>query len=373
MKRLMLRCLVCKTACTTLPGWNDKGRQGLINWLLLSRNQHWDLLLLVQDAEMVDNQIKTTLCDYLVQASRTDRQKIPYFAPLMEFLGFSAFFPKFHIYEGYYGFIFTDKPQFVRRFRGVDLYDGYDTNQLFTDGQEIIEFKSGLYAQAKIVDMRATFTYLPAAYLTRQIYIGRLQKQIDVLTAPPSEENDMATKRKNFGNQAADKMKIYGVLAIVAAYFVYRFVFNAAPGLPVAHAAPVPVVMPAAPVSASAAPSSAFVDSARQTWQAQAGIISPDSQKSVTPAKEDFLSRLIAQYRPRLAAELSSAEKYDGIIEFYDGDKRVERLTFKELRGFRVSIIPRPYGVDLVSDVGTFSVTRWDNAPSSGQKQQGKA
>jgi len=49
----------------------------MLNWLFLSRKDHWDVILLAQDFEMIDAQIRTTLCDYLVQSSRSDRQKAP--------------------------------------------------------------------------------------------------------------------------------------------------------------------------------------------------------------------------------------------------------------------------------------------------------
>jgi hypothetical protein len=355
--------------------WNDKERQGLINWLLLSRKKHWDLLLLVQDVEMVDNQIKTTLCDYLVQASRTDRQKIPYLAPLMEFLGFRAFFPKFHIYEGYYGFVFTDKPQFVRRFRGVDLYNGYDTNQLFTDGKEVIESVTG---NAEIVDMRATYTYLPAAYLTKQIYVDRLQRQIDRITAIDSEDiEDMASKKKNFSSGAADKMKIVGILVMVVAYFIYRSVFSAAPIVPTANAAVSSLGQPAVVSAPSAPPSSFFASQSSPQSQSQSAIVSSaqavDSRPPVAVKKEDFLSRLIGSYRPRLAAEMfldkgTVNQKHDGVIEFYDGNSIAEKFTFKELRSFKVAVVSKSYGVDLITDTGTYVVSRW-SVQSLGKSQ----
>jgi hypothetical protein len=74
--------------------WNDKKRLELLNWLFLSRKDHWDLILLAQDHEMIDSQVRTTLCDFLVQASRLDRQKVPYLASTMKMLGFSGMMPR---------------------------------------------------------------------------------------------------------------------------------------------------------------------------------------------------------------------------------------------------------------------------------------
>lgn len=347
--------------------WNDKGRQRLIDWLLLSRKRHWDLLLLVQDVEMVDGQIKTTLCDYLVQASRTDRQKIPYVASLIEFLGFRAFFPKFHIYEGYYGLSFADKPQFVRRFRGVDLYEGYNTNQLFVDGVEVIEIKerfitlldgSQEFVTGRVFtqDMRATYTFLPVCYLTRQIYVDRLQAQIDKIeNLEVLQVDDMATKKKSVSGGIADKMKIAFILIMVAAYFTYRFYFSAVPVMSTANAS---VLSPAnQPIQQS------HSDSVFSVPSAPLPVASAVESKPVK--KEDFISRLVDSYRPRLAGELvidrgKPTQKYDGIIEFYEGSTFIQRFTFKELKAFKVVIVSKGYGVDMVTDAGVFPVTRWD-------------
>jgi len=340
--------------------WNDKGRQEIINWLLLSRKRHWDLILLVQDHDMVDGQIKTTLCDYLVQASRTDRQKIPYLAPIIEFLGFRAFFPKFHIYEGYYGFAFTDKPQFVRRFRGTTLYDGYDTNQLFTDGKEVIEFTDDLHTQAKIVDFRATFTYLPSAYLSKQIYINRLQRQIDSILSDVDDEVDMAVKKKSFASKSGATLKVAFVLITLVCYLSWRFIFSSTPSRHDAMAStakPSTSIPSFIPAPAPPSPSAPSVSSPSQSLSVPAS--------SVAVKKEDFLSRLVEQYRPRLAihatfmANTSKSQEH-GIVEFYEQSTLVEKFTFKELRGLRVAVIPKSYGVDLVTDVGTFPVTHWD-------------
>lgn len=52
-------------------------------------------------------------------------------------------------------------------------------------------------------------------------------------------------------------------------------------------------------------------------------------------------------------------QKHEGMIEFYEEDVLVQRFTFKELRGLRVAVIPKSYGVDLITDLGTYAVTRW--------------
>jgi hypothetical protein len=82
----------------------DRDRMAVLNWLFLSRKLHWDIIILAQDADQIDKQARTTLCDYLVQSSRLDRQKIPYLAPILEFLLISSYMPRIHIYDVYYVF-----------------------------------------------------------------------------------------------------------------------------------------------------------------------------------------------------------------------------------------------------------------------------
>jgi hypothetical protein len=166
--------------------WKDKDRQQVLEWLFLSRKLHWDLILLSLDHDSLDKQAKHSLCDYLVQSSRTDRMKIPYVGKVLEFFGFNAFFPKAHLYDVYYGFSFQQAPQEQWRFTGIDLYDAYNTNQLFNDGSELISVESvsldgTLSYSNKYSDMRAVYSLLPASYLSGFVFFDRLQQKIDDL------------------------------------------------------------------------------------------------------------------------------------------------------------------------------------------------
>jgi hypothetical protein len=118
--------------------WNDKTRLPMLNWLFLSRKLHWDIILLAQDYEMIDAQVRNTLCDYWVQSSRLDRQKIPYLAPLLDLLGINSFMPRVHRYFVFYGFNAQNKPVEVWQFSGKDFYEGYNTNQRFLDGLMVL-------------------------------------------------------------------------------------------------------------------------------------------------------------------------------------------------------------------------------------------
>lgn len=125
--------------------WNDKERRRLIDWFLHARKLRWDVIFLIQSIDSCDKQIVDSLCEHLVICRRTDRFKIK---------GFKL--PKVHIANVYYG---KTTESYVERwwYKGKDIMPLYDTLQRFKDDV--------LYTDSGPVDMRATFTYLPAWHL----------------------------------------------------------------------------------------------------------------------------------------------------------------------------------------------------------------
>lgn len=324
--------------------WNDKTRLKLLNWLFLSRKNHWDLILLAQDHEMIDGQVRSTLCDYLVQASRSDRSKIPYLAPIIEFFGFKAFMPKSHYYHVFYGLSTAQKPTEVWHFTGKDLYDAYDTNQRFRDGLEPM--------LGTLVDMRATYTYLPSNYLTGQVFIDRLQGQIKLLRDQfNKQENVQVALKRTSSQDTKQKAVILSVLLVL--FLGWRFMsggFSPKPELtPVAPAAVVPA--PVAPAPVSSAPPASPVP-------AIAPLSSKTSDHAVNSGS--FVSLLFDKYKPRLSSfAYSDDDGFFGFIDFYDGAQIVERFNIRELHSLGISVVKRPYGVDLLYAGQTFIVSSW--------------
>lgn len=325
--------------------WNAHGRQEIIEWLLQSRKDHWDLMLLTQDYELIDKQLKDSVCDYLVQASRTDRRKIPYLGAIMEFCFLSGNMPKFHLYDVYYGMTFADARVEQWRFRGNDLYDGYDTNQRFNTGNELIG--------KRLVDMRAVYSYLPACYLTKQIYIDRLQKQIDDIKNIQyiyDEGDDMAKKKINTAD--ANKPKIILLSLFLVGFLVWRFGFGEVK-VPGAKDA-LQQVLPVQSVQASPPPVSA----------SNASSEGGKTRLSPPGGGLSFVDTLVSTYRPRLAALVSGKDRngdtvISGMVEFYDGEQLVERFFIHELKAFGCSFTLRPYGADIITSKGVYSVTAW--------------
>jgi len=122
--------------------WQEEGRRDLINFLLHIRKHLWDVYLIIQDVSMLDKQARKALAEHVVYCRRMDRIAIPFLGTVVGwFTGDRVKLPKFHLAIVKYG----DQPQSITVdkwwFRGNDLYDAYDTTQVFLD-----DYPHGLYS-----------------------------------------------------------------------------------------------------------------------------------------------------------------------------------------------------------------------------------
>lgn len=336
--------------------WNDKTRLKLLNWLFLSRKYHWDLVLLAQDFEMIDSQVRTTCCDYLVQSSRLDRQKIPYLGSLLEFLGFNAFMPKVHVYHVFYGMSTNQKAVTKWQFTGKDLYDAYDTNQRFRDGHEPI--------LGTLIDMRAVYSYIPANYLTKHVHVSRLLAKIEhIKKLTLGQGLDTVAIKRTTSDETKLKAIILSVLFI--GFVAWRFLFSGFDVKPKNSSASVTVPVPVnSPAPSNSSILTAAVASVAPV-QAVAAPVPVDVVASVAPVADSFMSTLFQKYRPRLSSFVYSEEEgFFGFINFFDGSTLVERFNIKELHSLGVSVVRRPYGVDLVHAGQTYIVSSWNLSKS---------
>lgn len=322
--------------------WNDKSRLEMLNWLFLSRKDHWDIILLAQDYEMIDSQVRTTLCDYLVQASRLDRQKIPYLAGALKFFGLNSFMPRVHRYHVFYGMSLQTKPVESWTFTGKEFYSGYDTNQRFLGGMEPLG--------GTLVDMRATYSYIPVCYLTRQIFVKRLENKIKDLLALPliktghEIEKEEKIMKKGVGSEA-NYLKIGLLILGLVGFLGWRFMsggFN----LPVSSASaairPVQAVTSVLPVPLSNAVAVAVVPS------------------GVAIESQNIIDYLLSKYRPRLSLAVFHPDKgFFGNIDFYDQSVMVERLSIANLHALGVVLVHKSYGADLIYKGKVYIVTAW--------------
>lgn len=116
--------------------WADKSRQAVIDWLIHSRKKGWDVMFICQHIDQIDKQIRTALVEFLVVCRRMDRMRIPFVGGLLKTLSgglISGNLPRVHLAVVRYG---TQPDAIVSDrwiFKGEDLYDAYDTRQVFVD------------------------------------------------------------------------------------------------------------------------------------------------------------------------------------------------------------------------------------------------
>ena len=141
--------------------WSDKERAPVIDWCLHARKFGWDVYFVVQHLEVVDKQLRESLCEFHVVCRRLDRLKVPV-------LGIGL--PKVHVARVDYGY----GPSAVKSerwvYRARDLYQAYDTRQVFAHDQ--------LYTQSGPVDMRAPYTLLSAWHLKGR-YLEKSSFKVD--------------------------------------------------------------------------------------------------------------------------------------------------------------------------------------------------
>jgi hypothetical protein len=123
--------------------WRDKERQATIDWLMHARKKRWDVYLLVQDASVIDAQLRQSLCDHYVKCVRMDRIKV---------LGIKP--PRIHVAHIYYGHSASGLYVGKWVYRGTDLFEAYDTEQVFKMDEMYTE-------TGEVIDMRAPYSYLP--------------------------------------------------------------------------------------------------------------------------------------------------------------------------------------------------------------------
>ena len=140
--------------------WNDPERLKLLDWFLHARKLAWDILFVVQSVDIIDKQLRETLCEHLVICRRLDRVSIPFLSSITRtFIGRSIFLPKIHRATVHYG----DNEQAPKvdkwTYLGADLYDGYDTRQVFRNDNLYVK------GQEEPIDFRTSYTVLSAWHM----------------------------------------------------------------------------------------------------------------------------------------------------------------------------------------------------------------
>lgn len=109
--------------------FQDKGRAALIEWFIHARKYGWHVYFLVQNIEMIDKQLRDSMCEYIVKLMRLDKLKIPVVGMFLP-KKFGAL-PRAHLAN----YTLADLPGHVvdrEMFRADDVQSGYDTLQAFS-------------------------------------------------------------------------------------------------------------------------------------------------------------------------------------------------------------------------------------------------
>jgi hypothetical protein len=113
--------------------FGDKDRAALIDWLIHARKLGWDVYLIVQDANMIDKQVRESLIEYQCRCIRLDKIKVPVLGSILGvFSKRLAYLPRMHITTARVGY--GQNAVIAERwvYQGDDLHAAYDTRQIFT-------------------------------------------------------------------------------------------------------------------------------------------------------------------------------------------------------------------------------------------------
>ncbi len=115
----------------------DKGRQDVIDWFLHARKYGWDVILIVQDPELLDKQVRIALGEHVCICRRTDRIPIHFISFFLKTItGWQPRLPRIHVGSVFYGSGAGAIKVDTWVFRGNSLFKCYDTSQIFCDGED---------------------------------------------------------------------------------------------------------------------------------------------------------------------------------------------------------------------------------------------
>lgn len=114
--------------------FQDKSRAGVIDWLIHARKYGWDVYLIVQDAGMIDKQVREALIEYQCRCMSLAKIRIPFIGKLLSvFHERLGYLPRAHAVTSRTGYGANAIVAERWMFRGTELHAAYDTRQIFTD------------------------------------------------------------------------------------------------------------------------------------------------------------------------------------------------------------------------------------------------
>jgi len=150
--------------------WNEKGRAEVIDFLLHIRKKRWDVFFIVQNVDLVDKQLRQSLCQMMAVCKDMSAVGVPF----LNFFSRLIFdkqitLPAFHVAKIYDGASTTGYVLDRWTYKARDLYTAYETEQCFMNDEKLID--------GQMVDMRASYCLLSAWHLKGR-YLPSLKQRI---------------------------------------------------------------------------------------------------------------------------------------------------------------------------------------------------
>lgn len=112
--------------------FQDKDRAPLLDWFIHARKHGWDVYFIVQDANMIDKQVREALIEYQCRCLRLDKVRIPYVGWMLSVIHDRlGYLPRLHLVTARVGYGAGAVVAERWYFKGHDLHSAYDTKQIF--------------------------------------------------------------------------------------------------------------------------------------------------------------------------------------------------------------------------------------------------
>lgn len=148
--------------------WNDPDRLAVVSWMVQSRKLGWRLMLLCQDVDAVDKQLRETL---LQEIWHCRSGKNFFSSPVLGKI-FGLFTAPFYKIIAPYGFHYcaqyTGKKKDKSHLAASEFYKLYHLHQCYKTSQNFVP-DNFINRLGKLIDMRASYSVLPSDYFSKPI------------------------------------------------------------------------------------------------------------------------------------------------------------------------------------------------------------
>lgn len=194
--------------------FRDKDRLKIVSWFVQMGKYGWDLILIGQDYEAIDSQLRTTVINQLINC-KSGRNYFGFgFVNSMVTLAFDLMkIPKFHVARFYDG---TSKG---RKAHGYQFYIKEWTHQWYKTAQKFVP-DNLVTKRGELIDMRSTYSMIPAATLNSW-------QNTKVNTVTDNQSNSKPQQANHPDNKPLlNKFQKIG-LFLMAGFLVYKFGYSA--------------------------------------------------------------------------------------------------------------------------------------------------